>query len=140
MQFLSNLALAALIIILGPGTIAYFIYRETRKRAVMFASGQTFEDPHLFRELSKQEKESLKSAHLTADLEQKVFKVRGNVFKQIEGMRGPKSILSVRGLNFYVNQLPWDSAGNYFDEIKIGDNVTIEYSPISKRIWRIAKN
>ena len=69
-----------------------------------------------------------------------VFRVQGNVFKQIipTSKRGRRHLLlRVRNQGFTEKSSP--DLEKFFDSIKEGDEIAVEYSPRTKHVWKIYK-
>lgn len=72
------------------------------------------------------------------DLRSPVFRVQGQIIKEkIQGRYGPRFYITVRRIKFSesnASELP-----RLFDNLIDGNEIAVEYSPRTKRVWKIFK-
>lgn len=104
------------------------------------------EEARIFRNLTDDEKDYLlkifhgsKKNDVYLDYRSPVFKVQGKAIKQVLYKESEKNhiLLKVRNQNF--DETSSQDLEEFFNAIKEGDEVAIEYSPRTKHVWRMYK-
>ncbi len=104
------------------------------------------EEASISRNLTDDEKNGLlqtykesKKNDFYLDSRSPVFKVQGEAFKQILYIEDGKThiLLKVRNQNF--DETSSQDLEEFFNTIKEGDEIAIEYSPRSKHVWKMYK-